>query len=257
MRFTAVASGLLLAGSAIAAPATRSEKMAKSRAARRHSNPNKKIDAPADQPTNDTMVSYSSNWSGAVLVGTGYTGVTAKFTVPTPSSTGSGAAWVGIDGDTCSTSILQTGVSWTKSALTTTYDAWYEWYPHASIDFTGITISAGDSVQATVEATSERAGTATVENLTTGDSVTHTFTIETAELCEYNAEWIVEDFEEGGSLVSFADYGSVEFTDAEATQDGSTVDTTGSSIIDMRSGLLGSVESTCTASGTTVSCTYG
>lgn len=101
MRLTSVASGLLLAGGAIAAPATRSEKMAISRAARRHSSPMKKIEAPADHPTNETEVSYSSNWSGAVLVGTGYTGVTAKFTVPTPSSTGSGAAWVGIDGDTC------------------------------------------------------------------------------------------------------------------------------------------------------------
>lgn len=101
MRFTTVASSMLLAGSAIAAPATRSEKMAKSRAAR-HSRPMQKIDAPADHKTNDTEVSYSSNWSGAVLVGTGYTGVSAKFTVPTPSTAGSGAAWVGLDGDTCS-----------------------------------------------------------------------------------------------------------------------------------------------------------
>lgn len=124
-----------------------------------------------------------------------------------------------------------------------------------SIDFTGITISAGDSVQSSVVATSDSAGTATIENLTTGKSVTHTFTGEKDALCEYNAEWIVEDFEEGGSLVSFADYGSVEFTAAEATQSGSTVDTSGSTIIDMRSGL--SVESTCTASGSTVSCTYG
>ncbi|PSR80353.1 protease acp1 [Coniella lustricola] len=231
--------------------------MAKSRAARRHSMPNRKIESPADQPTNDTMVSYSENWSGAVLVGTGYTAVTGKFTVPTPSTTGSGAAWVGIDGDTCSTSILQTGVSWTKGALTTSYEAWYEWYPHVSIDFTGITISAGDSIQATVSATSEKAGTATVENLTTGETATHTFTAETDELCEYNAEWIVEDFEEGDSLVTFANYGSVEFTDAEATQSGSTVDTSGATIIDMRTGLLGSVESSCTATGTTVSCTYG
>lgn len=155
------------------------------------------------------------------------------------------------------TSILQTGVSWTKSAASTTYSAWYEWYPHASIDFTGITVSAGDSIQATVDATSLKAGTATIENLTTGKSVSHTFSSEADSLCEYNAEWIVEDFEEDDSLVTFANYGSVEFTDAEATQDGSTVDTSGSSIIDMRAGLLAGVESTCTASGTTVSCTYG
>lgn len=152
-------------------------------------------------------------------------------------------------------SILQTGVSWTKSARTTSYSAWYEWYPHASIDFSGISISAGDSIQASVAATSTKAGTATIENLTTGDKVTHTFSGEADALCEYNAEWIVEDFEEGGSLVSFADYGSVDFTACTATQSGSSVDTSGASIIDMRAS--GTVESTCTASGSTVSCTYG
>lgn len=110
MRYTTVASSVLLAGTAIAAPATRSEKMALSRAAR-HSSPMKKVDAPADHATNATEVSYSSNWSGAVLVGTGYTGVTAKFTVPTPSSTGSGAAWVGLDGDTCCTYLLMPWLS--------------------------------------------------------------------------------------------------------------------------------------------------
>lgn len=98
MKFATAA--LILASGAIAAPTTRSEKMALSRATRR-SSPMKKIEAPADHATNATETSYSTNWSGAVLVGTGYTGVTAKFTVPTPSSTGSGAAWVGLDGDTC------------------------------------------------------------------------------------------------------------------------------------------------------------
>jgi hypothetical protein len=43
-------------------------------------------------------------------------------------------------------------------------------------------------------------------------TVTHTFSGETAgSLCEYNAEWIVEDFEEGSSLVEFADFGTVTF----------------------------------------------
>lgn len=68
--------------------------------------------------TNSSHVEYSSNWAGAVLIGTGYTAVTAEFTVPTPSVPGGGSddeeycasAWVGIDGDTCDTAILQTGV---------------------------------------------------------------------------------------------------------------------------------------------------
>ena len=43
-------------------------------------------------------------------------------------------------------------------------------------------------------------------------TVTHTFSGESdGSLCEYNAEWIVEDFEEGDSLVEFADFGTVTF----------------------------------------------
>lgn len=61
---------------------------------------------------------YSSNWAGAVLIGTRYTWVSGEITVPTPQLP-SGAnsytnycasAWVGINGDTCSTAILQTGI---------------------------------------------------------------------------------------------------------------------------------------------------
>ena len=54
--------------------------------------------------------------------------MTATFTVPTPSAgTGSGdsysaSAWVGIDGDTCSTAILQTGVDFTYSDGSVSYD---------------------------------------------------------------------------------------------------------------------------------------
>ena len=36
-------------------------------------------------------------------------------------------------------------------------------------------------------------------------------------LCEQDAEWIVEDFEEGGSLVLFADFGTVTFSDCSAS----------------------------------------
>lgn len=67
---------------------------------------------------NTSQVSYSTNWAGAVLIGTGYTDVTGTIVVPTPEVPSGGSslvkyaasAWVGIDGDTCSTAILQTGV---------------------------------------------------------------------------------------------------------------------------------------------------
>jgi hypothetical protein len=115
MKLAATVSTLLLVGSAVAAPGTaiRAERQRK-RVAGRHGNPLRRVDAAA--LTNDTNVQYSGNWAGAVLVGSGYTSVTGTFTAPTPTTDGSGSAWVGIDGDTCATAILQTGIDWTLSS---------------------------------------------------------------------------------------------------------------------------------------------
>ncbi|KAJ3119076.1 hypothetical protein HK100_000474 [Physocladia obscura] len=228
MKFVGVFVATLLAGLVSAAPGTPFRR-------RRADSGHRLINRIDSANANITNVSYSSNWAGAVLVGTGYTSVTGTFTVPTPTTAGSGSAWVGIDGDTCGTAILQTGVDWTKSGSSVTYDAWYEWYPDYAYDFSGITISAGNSITVTVTATSKTGGTATIKNNTTGKSVSHTFSNEGSlgSLCEYNAEWIVEDFEEGNSLVSFADFGTVVFTGASATKSGASVGVTGASIIDI------------------------
>jgi len=53
-------------------------------------------------------------WTAAhlrfMLQGT-FTSVTGTFTVPTPSGPDGGASvWVGIDGDTCGSAILQAGI---------------------------------------------------------------------------------------------------------------------------------------------------
>lgn len=120
MRFITIACAVILAGSAMAAPGTamRAERHRKRVESGRRGNPLRRIDSIAETGiTNKTNVEYSSNWAGAILIGSGYTSVTGTFTVPTPSSTGSGSAWVGIDGDTCSTAILQTGIDWTKSGM--------------------------------------------------------------------------------------------------------------------------------------------
>lgn len=103
----------------------------------------------AGESGNITEVSYSTNWAGAVLIGTNYKSVTGTFVAPTPTSSGSGSAWVGIDGDTCSTAILQTGIDWTYDDGDVTYDAWYEWYPDYAYDFDDITIDGGDSITVT------------------------------------------------------------------------------------------------------------
>ncbi|EIW84065.1 hypothetical protein CONPUDRAFT_51478 [Coniophora puteana RWD-64-598 SS2] len=221
----AVLTSLLLASTALAAPKSRiASRLARRAAQGRQSLPAKRI----------SNTEYSENWAGAVYAsGDGtYTAVTGTFTVPTPTTEGAAAAWVGIDGDTCDTAILQTGVDFTYSDGEVSYDAWYEWYPDYAYDFSGITISAGDVIRATVTATSTTSGTAVIENTTTGQTVTEDLT-STYALCEENAEWIVEDFEENGALVELTDFGTVTFTDAYATTSSGEVTPSGATAIDI------------------------
>lgn len=188
--------------------------------------------------------------------------MTGTFTVPTPSSpsgvrgSGAASAWVGIDGATCTSAILQTGIDFTvtsgdysfngtelspcpSTAILTTARyitaAWYEYWPLPATDFTTMPIHAGDVIKLTVTATSSSTGIAVVENVTRGQTVSKTVTSPApgSLLCQTNAEWIVEDYEEGSSLVPFADFGTVEFTEASATTSGGSMGPANATLINI------------------------
>ncbi|KAK7420921.1 hypothetical protein QQX98_002485 [Neonectria punicea] len=252
MKASGIIATLLFASGSLAAPGTEArrarnaEKIAIRSAGNRNSNlrfPTIDTDGTLEELTNSSHVEYSSNWAGAVLVGTGFNSVTGTVKVPKPTIPSGGntrttyyaSAWVGIDGDTCANAILQTGIDVGIQGSTYIYEAWYEWYPDYSYTFTGFAISAGDSIKMTVKANSKTSGTATIQNLTTGKSTSHTFSSQTYSLCETDAEWIVEDFQSGSSLVAFADFDEFVFTDAKATTtSGSTVGVSGATILDIR-----------------------
>ncbi|KAF7793421.1 hypothetical protein EIP86_004533 [Pleurotus ostreatoroseus] len=210
---------------------------------------------------NVTHAETSENWSGAVLVASSGTfkSVTGTFTVPTPKSpsgsrgSSAASAWVGIDGDTCDTAILQTGVDFTVDGSEVSFDAWYEYYPDFATDFSGITVHAGDEIKLTVTASSTTSGTAVIENVTRGQTVSKSLS-SSAKLCQENAEWIVEDFEEGDSLVPFANFGTVEFTGASATTSSGTVTPAGATLIDIEQN--GQVLTSASTSGSSVTVSY-
>ena len=185
----------------------------------------------------------SSNWSGYVLPSTNLvTEVSGTFTVPTLNCSQTPSAgestWVGIGGAGGSTGdLLQTGVrSDCVAGVQADDPAWWEEYPEvAEADFNGMAVSPGDQIKATVyKATSGTAWETCVDDVSTGVSglmvtgegwgvttggCTGTFTLQgsTASLSYaggYTAEWIVEDYASGSSLVPvpFADYGTVTFT---------------------------------------------
>lgn len=267
MKLSAIAlSYVLFSGSVLAAPgrtrSTLEERIAR-RAAGRKTRPVEYIEE-SIAAGNKSHVSYSSNWSGAVITsppsGQTFDGVTASFVVPTPKApsgsssrgTYSASAWVGIDGDTYQNAILQTGVDFTISNGVVSYDAWYEWYPDYAYDFS-IDISEGDTITATVSSTSSTSGTAIIENVTTGKTVSKSLTSSSA-LGGQNAEWIVEDYEEGSSLVALANWGTVTFTGATAKTASSSESAAGASILDIEQN--GKVLTSVSISGTTVTDSY-
>ncbi|KAL1878027.1 hypothetical protein VTK73DRAFT_8251 [Phialemonium thermophilum] len=276
MKFTSALSILLGASSAFAAPSAlpdgvqlvpRIPRAAQRRALRQTSplipatSAFKEDSAAAG---NSSHVDYSQNWAGAVLIGSGFTSVTGTIVVPTPSAPSGGrrstqyaaSAWVGIDGDTCQTAILQTGVDfYATGSGSVSFDAWYEWFPDYAYTFSGFAVHAGDTIRMTATVSGSTSGSVRLENLSTGRSVSHSFSNQQGSLCQTNAEWIVEDFSSGGGLVPFADFGTVTFTSASATTRSGTVGVQGADIIDIRQG--NSVLTDCSTSGSsTVTCTY-
>ncbi|EIW85918.1 hypothetical protein CONPUDRAFT_44784 [Coniophora puteana RWD-64-598 SS2] len=228
----ALLSNLLLASFALAIPTSAERYAARQAARNRSSNLIQKVEA-AD--ANDVVhESYSTNWAGAIqskAAGT-FKSVTGTFTVPKPSGSGAASAWVGIDGASCGSAILQTGVDFNINNGQVSYDSWYEWFPAGAYDFSNFAIKAGDVVKLTVTATSKTAGSAVIENVTTGKKVSKALTSSHA-LCEQDAEWIVEDFEENGGLVPFANFGTVTFSDASASTGSGTVTPAGASVSDI------------------------
>jgi hypothetical protein len=269
MKLSLLVSALLCASTAVAAPGTAMRReRARKRMEGRKSNPRLPVtslfggEIDKTAVVNTSHVQYSSNWAGAVLIGSGYKSVTGTIVVPTPKVPSGGSssreyaasAWVGIDGDTCASAILQTGVDFYVQGGRVSFDAWYEWYPDYAYNFNGISINAGNTIKMTVTASSTGAGTATIQNLSNGQSVSHSFNGESNHLCETNAEWIVEDFQSGNQLVPFANFGTVTFSGASASTGSGSVGPSGATIIDIRQG--NSVLTDCSASGSSVTCSY-
>ncbi len=245
MRFSSLACVALSIAAANAAPSRLRDRVARRAARSRGSQP--MIALESVEQTNDKNTQYSQNWSGAVLESPPsgiFTSAKGTFTVPTPQYVGNGggsessSAWVGIDGDTCSSAILQSGVDFTvDDSGNVSYDSWYEWYPDYAYDFDNFQVNSGDVIEVDIVASSTSKGKVTLINHTSGQSVSKTLSApdSSSTLCGQNAEWIVEDFEQGGSLVALSNFGTVTFTDATAgTSTGSSAGLSGATVIDIK-----------------------
>jgi hypothetical protein len=143
---------------------------------------------------NGMVNSYSTNWAGYdVVTSTGeVTSVNGSWIVPAVNSkvgNSYSANWIGIDGDTSST-VEQVGTSSDNpSKNTTSYYAWFEFYPEPCYKIDGIQVNPGDLMSAEV---SFKNGIcyANITDESTGQSYSASHADTGYE--KKSAEWIVE-----------------------------------------------------------------
>jgi len=195
--------------------------------------------APSSAPATTTLT-QSQNWSGYVVPSSSslVTQTSGEFTVPTLDCAATPNADVGIwvgTGGTGNAALLQTGVA---SSCVNGAQQDYGWWeevpsnPNNAVNFTGFTVSPGDVIEASVFQMNTGAWETSVDDLTTGltgimrtgdgwgvstGGSTGSFTPQGSTVGlsysgAYTGEWIVEDPESNGSLATFADYGTVSFT---------------------------------------------
>jgi len=158
--------------------------------------------------------STSSNWSGYAVTGSKYTSVSASWTEPSVSCSGTAYSsfWVGLDGDTSNT-VEQTGTDADCSGSTPQYYAWYEMYPKYPVNLKG-TVLPGDHLSASVTTDDKGNFTLTITDSTQGWTNTTNAKLRGASLA--SAEVIAEAPSSRSGVLPLANFGTVNFTGATA-----------------------------------------
>jgi hypothetical protein len=156
----------------------------------------------------------SSNWSGYVQVGTGFTGAQVDWTVPTvaPSVTDKySSAWVGVDGAQ-NTSLIQVGTEqdWVNGAAH--YYSWYEDLPAPAVPIAPV--NPGDRIRAQVRQQTPGVWAISLVNLTQNMSHIGFLLYSTPGM---SAEFILErpaSCLDSSCILPLADFGTINFDTA-------------------------------------------
>ena len=174
--------------------------------------------------------SYSStNWSGYMVADGVYSGITAGWTVPNVTgsdhSLSADGTWIGIGGVT-QNDLIQTGTQDIVSPNgQVSMAAFYEMLPNASVTISDMAISPGDSISASIKEVSYKTWTISIADNTDNESYS---TIVVYDSSNSSAEWIEEDPEYGnGMQAPFDNFGSVNFSDATTTVNGTVYNLAG------------------------------
>jgi len=181
---------------------------------------------PSDtQPTTTTRY-QSTNWAGYISTGGSFTAVSGTWVTPSPSATSAtvesgDGTWIGIGGITTS-DLIQIGTQNTisPSGVITT-SAFYELLPAGAIGVASLSINPGDTISASITQIGATQWSLSLTNVTTG----RTFSTSVNYSSSFSsAEWIQEDPSYvDGSLVLLDNFGTVQFTNAVTTVNGTTM----------------------------------
>jgi hypothetical protein len=170
----------------------------------------------------------STNWSGYAAETSlrspqtgSVTAVSGSWTVPAASGSGTAysAVWVGIDGYQ-SSSVEQIGTEQDVVNGQAQYSIWYEMYPLGSVTITTMTIKPGDSITASVQYTNSQFVLTITDTSQGNDSFTTTQSASGAQ--RSSVEWIVEAPSSNYGVLPLANFGTVAFSNATATINGTT-----------------------------------
>lgn len=158
----------------------------------------------------------SSNWSGYAVVGTSFTSAAGSWIVPAVNCSGVrgdqySAFWVGLDGYSSST-VEQTGTLSDCTGRSSSYNAWYEFYPQGLIIINSLQIRPGDHMSASVVYnSSNQKFTVSITDETTGRSYSKSAAVSGAS--RSSAEWIAEApcCTNSGGILPLSDFGTVAF----------------------------------------------
>jgi hypothetical protein len=191
--------------------------------------PGSSSEVPTLKPTgtqSSSATTYqSTNWSGYLSTGGNFTAVSGTWIAPTPTPTSTtvesgDGTWIGIGGISTS-DLIQIGTENTISPSgVVSSSAFYELLPAGAVGIPSLTVSPGDTISASITQTATSQWTISLVNVTTGKSFSQSVTY-TSSLS--SAEWIQEDPSyPDGSLVLLDNFGTVSFTNAIATMNGTT-----------------------------------
>ncbi len=174
-----------------------------------------------------TGMAYSTNWSGYTAetslsnpASNAVTAVSGSWTVTgvTGNNNAYAAEWVGIDGYSSPT-VEQVGtLQETFRSGAPTYYAWYEMYPNSLVEITSLTISPGNTISASVTYNGNGSFALKMTDNTTGKSFSTTQSLPSGSTAQRSsAEWIVEAPSSWFGVLPLANFGTVNFSEAQAT----------------------------------------